>query len=68
MKKFASHLFDWGAFSFFFLVYLAASHNVENIAAAIEEQTATMEQVNHIAIDLSQNAQTLQEETQKFTL
>lgn len=36
------------------------------IAAAVEEQTATMQQVNAVAVSLSDNAQTLQQEIQQF--
>ena len=36
------------------------------IAAAVEEQTATMQQVNAVAITLSENAQNLQNEIQQF--
>ena len=43
-----------------------ASGNLEMIAAAVEEQTATMHQVNAVAVALSDNAQTLQQEIQQF--
>ena len=36
------------------------------IAAAVEEQTATMQQVNAVAITLSEHAQDLQNEIQQF--
>ncbi|MEC1176920.1 methyl-accepting chemotaxis protein [Metasolibacillus meyeri] len=40
--------------------------DIEMIAAAMEEQSATMEQVSDVAISLSENAQELQLEIQKF--
>lgn len=43
-----------------------SSSNLEMVAAAVEEQTATMHQVNAIAVSLSDNAQTLQQEIQQF--
>lgn len=43
-----------------------SSGNLEMIAAAVEEQTATMQQVNAVAVTLSDNAQTLQQEIQQF--
>ncbi|HEY4532136.1 MAG TPA: methyl-accepting chemotaxis protein, partial [Kurthia sp.] len=43
-----------------------SSGNLEMIAAAVEEQTATMQQVNAVAVSLSDNAQTLQQEIQQF--
>lgn len=43
-----------------------SSGNLEMIAAAVEEQTATMHQVNAVAVSLSDNAQTLQQEIQQF--
>lgn len=36
------------------------------IAAAVEEQTATMQQVSAVAVTLSGNAQDLQQEIQQF--
>ncbi|SOC34673.1 methyl-accepting chemotaxis protein [Ureibacillus acetophenoni] len=47
---------------------LNSSKDVEIIATSIEEQAATMEQVNTIAVDLSEKAQSLQSEVQKFKL
>lgn len=44
----------------------SSAGNIEMIAAAMEEQSATMEQVNHVAIGLSESAQDLQTEIQKF--
>ncbi|MGE7983049.1 methyl-accepting chemotaxis protein [Solibacillus sp. NPDC093137] len=43
-----------------------SSGNLEMIAAAVEEQTATMQQVNAVAVTLSDNAQTLQQEILQF--
>lgn len=43
-----------------------SSGNLEMIAAAVEEQTATMQQVNAVAVTLSDNAQNLQQEIQQF--
>ena len=43
-----------------------SSGNLEMIAAAVEEQTASMQQVNAVAVSLSDNAQTLQQEIQQF--
>jgi len=43
-----------------------SSGNLEMVAAAVEEQTATMQQVNAVAVSLSDNAQTLQQEIQQF--
>ncbi|MER2030274.1 MAG: methyl-accepting chemotaxis protein [Solibacillus sp.] len=43
-----------------------SSSNLEMVAAAVEEQTATMHQINAIAVSLSDNAQTLQQEIQQF--
>src|SRR5690606_10238341 len=43
-----------------------SSGNLEMIAAAVEEQTATMQQVNAVAVSLSDNAQTLQQEIQQI--
>lgn len=44
----------------------SASQQIEMIAAAMEEYTATMEQVNYVAVELSESAQNLQTEVQKF--
>ncbi|MEK3764559.1 methyl-accepting chemotaxis protein [Solibacillus sp. FSL K6-4121] len=43
-----------------------SSSHLEMIAAAVEEQTATMQQVNAVAATLSDNAQNLQQEIQQF--
>ena len=40
----------------------------EMIAAATEEQSATMEQINDVSLELSQNAQDLNELVHKFKL
>ncbi|KGR80212.1 methyl-accepting chemotaxis protein [Ureibacillus manganicus] len=45
-----------------------SSTDVDIIAAAIEEQAATMEQVNTIAVDLSDKALSLKTEVQQFKL
>ncbi|MFY3793013.1 methyl-accepting chemotaxis protein [Ureibacillus sp. MALMAid1270] len=47
---------------------MESSNDVELIAAAIEEQAATMLQVNTIAQDLSEKALSLQTQIQKFKL
>lgn len=43
-----------------------ASGNLEMIATAVEEQMATMQQVNAVAVTLSESAQDLQQEIQQF--
>ena len=45
-----------------------SAQSLKMIAAAMEEQTATMEQVNDVAVGLSGNAQELQVEIQKFRI
>ncbi|RKJ18444.1 methyl-accepting chemotaxis protein, partial [Butyricicoccus sp. 1XD8-22] len=45
-----------------------SAKEVEMIASAVEEQSATMEQVNNVAVDLREKAQNLQQQIQKFTL
>ncbi|GLC89162.1 methyl-accepting chemotaxis protein [Lysinibacillus piscis] len=42
------------------------SANIDTVAAAMEEQTATMNEVANVATTLTENAQLLQEEVQKF--
>ena len=43
-----------------------AASNIDNIVAAMEEQTATMQEVNSVAISLNDSAQDLQTEIQRF--
>lgn len=43
-----------------------SNQNLEMIVAASEEQAATMQQVNGVAVSLSENAQQLQNEIQQF--
>ncbi len=43
-----------------------ASSKVDTIAAAMQEQLATMEEISSVAVSLSDNAQDLQVEIQKF--
>jgi len=43
-----------------------SSDNFQTIAAAVEEQTATMNGVNHVAIDLSNKSVELQELIKQF--
>ena len=43
-----------------------AASNIDNIAAAMEEQTATMQEVNGVAVSLNDSAQDLQTEIQRF--
>lgn len=42
--------------------------SIDSIAAAMEEQTATMQQVSGVAVNLADNAGELQKEIQRFTI
>ena len=43
-----------------------ASQSIDSIAAAMEEQTATMQEVSGIAVSLVDSASELQQEINKF--
>lgn len=45
-----------------------SANDVGMVVAAIEQQAETMEQVNSVAIELSEDAQNLQQEIQKFKI
>lgn len=47
---------------------MESAGEIQMVASNIEEQTATMEQVNKVAAELSENAQNLQREIRKFQI